>query len=212
MAFHRITPAELGREDVYRHFMEDAPCTYNFTAETDVTHLRTAAKARGAKFFPALLHCITASVNAFREFRMSFDAEGQLGYYDSVDPCYTVFHENAKRFSDVWTKFDGDFDVFYARYREDMRQYGGADMKPSKPYEGENLFNVSCIPWASFTGFDLNLQKGYRWLPPIFTVGKYFEREGKLVLPLAVRVHHAVCDGYHVAMFLQDLQRRMDTF
>ena len=79
MAFHRITPAELGREDVYRHFMEDAPCTYNFTAETDVTHLRAAAKARGAKFFPALLHCITASVNAFREFRMSFDAEGQLG-------------------------------------------------------------------------------------------------------------------------------------
>ena len=58
----------------------------------------------------------------------------------------------------------------------------------------------------------MNLQKGYRWLPPIFTVGKYFEREGKLVLPLAVRVHHAVCDGYHVAMFLQDLQRRMDTF
>ncbi len=37
-------------------------------------------------------------------------------------------------------------------------------------------------------------------------------KEGKLVLPLAVRVHHAVCDGYHVAMFLQDLQRRMDTF
>lgn len=212
MAFHRIAPAELGREDVYRYFMEDAPCAYNFTTETDVTKLRAAARARGVKFFPALLHCIAASVNAFREFRMNFDGEGNLGYYDSVDPCYTVFHENAKRFSDVWTRYDEDFAVFYARYCEDMRAYGGAEMKPSKPYEGENLFNVSAIPWTSFTAFELNLQKGYRWLPPVFTVGKFFERDEKLVMPLAVRVHHAVCDGYHVSMFMQDLQRRMDAF
>lgn len=41
---------------------------------------------------------------------------------------------------------------------------------------GKNLFNVSCIPWSSFTGFNLNLQNGYDYFLPIFTIGKYFFR------------------------------------
>lgn len=41
-----------------------------------------------------------------------------------------------------------------------------------------------------------------RW---IFTVGKYFEQDSKKLLPLATQVHHAVCDGYHVSMFVEQL-------
>ena len=52
MAFHRITPAELGREDIYRYFMEEAPCTYSMCVDIDVTELRAAAKARGTHFLP----------------------------------------------------------------------------------------------------------------------------------------------------------------
>ena len=76
--------------------------------------------------------------------------------------------------------------------------------------KGENLFNVSCIPWASFTGFSLELPESTRFFSPIFTVGKYFRREGRLYLPFAAQVHHAVCDGWHVAMLVNALQARMD--
>ena len=37
------------------------------------------------------------------------------------------------------------------------------------------------LPWASFHGFNLNLQKGYNFLLPIFTMGKYHEEGGKLL-------------------------------
>ena len=47
---------------------------------------------------------------------------------------------------------------------------------------------------------------------PIFTMGKYFERDGKRMLPLAIQVHHAVCDGYHVGMFVERLQGYIDNF
>ena len=92
--------------------------------------------------------------------------------------------------------------------------YGAVRNAPelSKPPAGKNLFNVSCIPWSSFTGFNLNLQNGYDYFLPIFTIGKYFSDGGKMRLPLAVQVHHAVCDGYHLSRFINGLQTWMDAF
>ncbi len=212
MAFHPVTAEELGRADVFRHFTEEAPCSFSFCADLDVTALYDTAKRRGIKFFAAFLHCLSAEVNVRREFRMSENERGELGWYDTVDPCYTVFHEKDERFSDVWTQFDADFKVFYARYLEDAKNYGGPNMREAKPYAGENLFNVSCMPWASFTGFALNLPKSTRFFSPIFTIGKFFERGGRRLLPFSVQVHHAVCDGYHVCRFLNELQQKLDRF
>lgn len=32
------------------------------------------------------------------------------------------------------------------------------------------------------------------------------------MLPLAIQVHHAVCDGYHVGKFIEILQAGIDAF
>ena len=51
-----------------------------------------------------------------------------------------------------------------------------------------------------------------KFLLPIFTMGKFFERDGKRLLPLAIQVHHAVCDGYHLGVFVEKLQGYIDQF
>ena len=66
------------------------------------------------------------------------------------------------------------------------------------------------IPWASFTGFNLNLQRGYDYPPPIFTMGRFQEGGGRTKLPLAVQVHHAVCDGFHLSRLVDDIQALID--
>ena len=76
----------------------------------------------------------------------------------------------------------------------------------AKPGTPANTFPVSMIPWTSFDGFNLNLQKGYDYLLPIFTLGKFEEEDGICRIPLAVQVHHAVCDGFHLSRFLNELQ------
>lgn len=58
----------------------------------------------------------------------------------------------------------------------------------ARPDTPENTFPVSALPWASFEGFNLNLQKGYSYLLPIFTLGKFYCESGKTMLPLAVQV------------------------
>ena len=67
------------------------------------------------------------------------------------------------------------------------------------------------IPWASFTGFNLNLQRGYDYLPPIFTMGRFQEEGGRTNLPLAIQVHHAVCDGFHLSRLVADIQALIDS-
>ena len=79
----------------------------------------------------------------------------------------------------------------------------------AKPDVPENSFTVSMLPWTSFEGFHLNVND-YRYLLPIFTIGQYQDAGERRGIPLAVQVHHAVCDGYHVSRFLRDLQEILD--
>ena len=158
-----------------------------------------------------MLYSLSKIVNSHKEFRMDLDENGELGYYDYSNPCYTIFHSNAETFTNVWTEYSSNLEIFVTNYTIDMKKYQN-DFNTSKPVIEKNYFNVSCIPWTSFTGFNLNLQKGYDYLLPIFTIGKYFSFDDKIILPLAIQVHHSVCDGFHLSQFINELQDYLDTF
>ena len=96
--------------------------------------------------------------------------------------------------------------MFLKNYNEDISLYGGCHDMDAKPNVPENNFPVFMIPWSSFDGFNLNLQRGYGYPIPIFTMGRYYEEKGRYLMPLSVQVHHAVCDGFHLCRFLDDLQ------
>ena len=70
----------------------------------------------------------------------------------------------------------------------------------------ENSFPISMIPWNSFDGFNLNLKNGYDYYLPIFTFGKFVLEDKKCLIPLAIQVHHAVCDGFHLCRFIDRFQ------
>jgi chloramphenicol O-acetyltransferase type A len=41
---------------------------------------------------------------------------------------------------------------------------------------------------------------------PILTIGKYFQREAQVWMPLAVQVHHGLVDGIHVGMLFKQVR------
>ncbi len=190
------------RAEYFEHYFSALPCTYSITVKLDITKIKKSKR----KLYPPMLYFITKLVNDHREFRMSFDAKGQLGYFDKMLPCYTVFHKDTETFSNVWTEYNDDYDLFCQAYEDDMNTFGSVHKMMAKPNVPANNFPVSMIPWTTFEGFNLNLQKGYDYLLPIFTIGKFYEENGKYLLPLAIQVHHAVCDGFHVCRFLNELQ------
>ena len=205
--FHVIDRSTWERSIYFDYYHSRIKCKYNLNANIDITPLVRMQKERGLKFFPTMLYVIMRAVNQNKEFRMSFNEKGELGYWDWVVPSYTVFHEADKTFSDIWSEYDADFDTFYRNVTEDIRQYGNiTGVIKTRPGQPANYCPISCLPWLSFTSFAQDTYSENSLLFPLIKFGKYFEENGKVLLPVAVFVSHAVADGYHTCKLINDMQ------
>ena len=206
MNFKLLNFEKYERKEHFLHYLNNVPCTYSISTDLDITRLFTEVKKRNIHFYPVIIFAITTIVNKHSEFRMALDEQGRLGYYSFVNPAYTIFHKDNNTFSIIWTEYDSQFDKFNGNYDKDIRNYGNIKGFITKQNNEKNLINISAIPWASFTGFNLNLPQNGKYLLPIFTVGKFLESNEKILLPLSMQVHHSVCDGFHGSRFINELQ------
>lgn len=203
MAFDLIDIENWDRKEYYEHFINEVVCSYSITVNIDISNLK------GQRLYPAMIWLITKTVNEMPEFRTSLKKEG-LGIYDSMHPMYTVFNRENKNFSGIWSYYSDDYDEFLKSYEADESKYSKSTRYVPKEGTPENSFNISMTPWLEFTSVNINVYDEGKFLLPIFTMGKYFERDGKRLLPFNIQVHHAVCDGYHVGLFVEKLQNHID--
>ncbi len=189
------------RKEYFEHYLYSVPCTYSMTIKLDITNILQ----KGLKLYPTMLYLLTKAVNKYEQFRMSLNNRDELILYDDMEPCYTVFHKKTETFSNIWTEYSDNYEIFCRNYEEDIKRYGNIEKFMAKPNLPENSFTVSMIPWETFDVFNLNVPN-FKYLAPIFTIGKFIEDNERFYIPLAVQVHHAVCDGFHVCRFINTLQ------
>lgn len=205
--FHLIDREKWDRSIYFDYYYNSIKCKYNINANIDITGLIGFKESNRLKFFPVMLYVIMRAVNMNREFRMSFNANEELGYWDEVVPCYTLFHKESHTFTDIWSEYNRDFTVFYKTVLEDMERYkdvtGVIKARPGQP---GNFCPVSCLPWLSFTGFSQDTYNENSFLFPLIKFGKYFSMDNKVFLPVSVFVSHAVADGYHTCKLINDMQ------
>ena len=206
MSFNLIDLKSWKRRAYYNHYMDKVRCTYSLTVNIEVDALLKKIKPIGIKAYPVQIYLIAKAVNSFAEFRMSVNSEGQLGHWDVSHPSYALFNKASETFSSIYTPFNHDFHKFYQACDKDIENYRDAEVLFPQSGMPENLFTISSLPWINFTAFNLNVYGEGAYLPPIFTIGRYLEQNGKKHLPLSIQVHHAVCDGYHVGKFVEALQ------
>ena len=205
MALKLIDLNTWERREFYEHFINEVVCTYSAVVNIDITNLK------GQKLYPAMIWLLTKTVNDMPEFRTVLTPDGP-GIYDDMHPMYTVFNKENKNFSGIWSYFSEDYEEFLKRYNADAEEYSKSTRYAPKAGTPANAFNISMVPWLEFTAFNINVFDDGKFLLPIFTMGKFFERDGKRFLPLAIQVHHAVCDGYHMGAFVERLQEYVNRF
>lgn len=206
------TPVDLSRwarKEHFEVFQSFAQSTFNQTVLLDITALLKHIKEVGWKFYPTIIFLISKIVNSHAEFRMAMK-NNELVIWNEVHPNYTIFHNETETFSALWSHYDGNIHHFQDVYSEDVARYGNNLSYWPKEESRENIFFISAIPWVSFTSFTVNVANMQNFFAPMFTLGKYYNQEGKTLLPLAVQVHHSVCDGFHVARLINELQEMSD--
>ncbi|GAA1059896.1 CatA-like O-acetyltransferase [Agromyces bracchium] len=194
------------RRETFEYYREQVPCTYAITVEIDVTELVAALRRTGRKTYPAQIWAIATVVNRNREFRMALTDAGAPATWPVVHPAFTVFNPGRETFAVVWTPYEADFAAFHDRASAVLADAASADTMFPHGELPPDVFDVSSVPWTSFTGFSLQIDGGTRHLLPIFTIGRYVERAGRTLMPLAVQVHHASADGFHAARLVEEIR------
>ena len=193
----------------YRHFSE-YPCAVSLTDEIDVTGLRRACRTgEGTSFTAAILWCVSATVNAHEEFRLTeldspeWDAP-RPAVWDVVHPVFNVFHPETETYTAAYTLYDADFSRFAARMREDADRAArlNAAGVPTPP----NVFETSAVPWRHFTA--VGAETGVPSLAPMVVWGGFREAGSRVLMPLSIAVSHAAADGFHLARFLNECEER----
>ena len=203
--FNKIDMEKWERREHFSYYRNLIKTNYSINAEIDITELRKTQKERGLKFFPTMLYCVISGVNKNREFRMGFK-DGELGYWDYCVPSYTIFHSDDKTFSDIWSEYSEEFKLFYKNVIEDIEKYRDVKGIKAKERKLENFCPISFLPWLSFTGVSNDTYTESNMFFPVITLGKYFEREKKIYIPISVFVNHAVADGWHTCKLINEIE------
>ena len=81
----------MAKKKVFELYSKDVPCTYSMTINLDITGLKNKIEIKQLKFFPVILYGLSKFVNKYKEFRMDLNEDGELGYYDKINPIFTDF-------------------------------------------------------------------------------------------------------------------------
>jgi len=63
------------------------------------------------------------------------------------------------------------------------------------------------IPWISYTHISHTDSGKKDFATPMFDFGKYTEKDGKMMMPLSIEVHHSFVDGVHIGMLIEKIQK-----
>ena len=201
------------RKDIYRRFTQVARSSVSITHRIDVTDLVEHSHRSGTKFYINFLYLLAKVLNSREDYRMGYLWQtDQVVIYDRINPCQYVFHEDTETCTPVYTEYTPDYRAFYDASKADIEA-----AKQTKEFlfdmeHHPNWFDASYIPWVSYDSLHVELPDGYLYYQPIINWGKYEEIGGRMMMPVTVRMNHAVADGYLISKVFLLLEEEMKSF
>jgi len=200
------------RRFALEHFRAMAQPAFSVTATVDVTGLRERAARHGATPWLAYHHAALEAANGIDGMRQTMTPQGGVREFGVIHASTTVLREDGS-FGFVTLPRDPSLASFAERGKanlERVRRATGELFAGDDPGDVrvETLVHMTALPWFSFTAF--THARGTGDDRPKVAFGRFKEEGGRLLMPVAVDVHHALCDGLHVGRFFEQLQAQLD--
>ncbi|KMZ52746.1 CatA-like O-acetyltransferase [Dorea sp. D27] len=183
---------------IFRNSVEPAFCV---TFELDITNFLKEVKSRGFSFTMSLIYIVSKCANGIEEFRYRF-VDGQVVLYDRIDTAFTYLDSETELFKVVnvpMMETIESYDAVAQKTAHEQKVYFTGPL-------GNDVFQFSPFPWVSYTHISHTNSGNKENATPLFDWGKYFERDGKLLVPFSVQAHHSFVDGLHIGKLADSLQ------
>lgn len=207
MAVHRIDLATWPRRDHFQLFRSQEWPYFSLTVEVDLSTWLPATRAAGRPFYTTLVHEVMTAVNRVEALRTRIRGD-EVVLHDQVDVSFTVpWREELFNFCLV--DFTPDREAFLARSQAAIAHAQAADGLLLDDPARDGMIFISCLPWLPFTSMTHPVHSTRGDSIPRISWGRVIERDGRLLLPLNLQLHHGLADGVHVARFVEALNNQL---
>lgn len=177
------------------------------TVNMDITKLVAEIKAKKRPFFLTICYAVAGAANGVPEFRQRIVGDG-IAEYEHCKTSHTVALEDGTY---CYCTLDSDmplakFIPYAVRAQERAKHVKNTEDNPD---EVSGLIFISTLPWMSYTAIIQPVPIPADSNPRI-TWGRYFEQDGKVLIPISVLCNHALVDGLHIARFYELLGRQAE--
>ncbi|MDR0228050.1 MAG: chloramphenicol acetyltransferase [Flavobacteriaceae bacterium] len=207
-----FTPIDLetwSRKEYFTYYRDKLKSKYTISIKIEITKLHQQYKVKGYKFYPTFMYVIMRAINQNEAFRTVYH-QGKLGTWNYMNPSFTIFHEDDKTFSDLWSNYSENFTTFHTIILNDINTYRDVKGIKIRPNQPPNFIPISCVPWISFESISQDTITDNDFMHTIVRFGKFYTENNKTFIPLSIYVNHAVADGYHSSKLINDIQAIAD--
>lgn len=189
---------------VFRNYVEPMYC---ISLELDITKFLEEIKKKNYSFTYSMVYAVTKCANEIEEFRYRF-LDGEVVLYDKINTSFTYLNKETELFKVVNVEMKDNLAEYVKLADETEKNQTAYFTGPM----GVDLYQFSPMPWISYTHISHTISGKKESSTPLFDWGKYFNRDGRVILPFSVQVHHSFVDGIHVGQFTGKLQKYLDEF
>ncbi len=189
---------------VFRESVEPAFCV---TFEADITNFRRKVKAQNLSFTLAFVYAVCKCADEIEAFRYRF-LDGKVVLFGHIDTAFTYLNQDTGLFKVVNVPLRGSIQEYVetaGRIAREQKEYFTGPL-------GNDVFQCSPMPWVTYTHISHTNSGKKDNATPLFDWGKYYEKDGKIVMPVSVQAHHSFVDGIHVGQFADRLQKYLESF
>jgi chloramphenicol O-acetyltransferase type A len=204
-----IDLATWPRREHFEFFSQFDEPFFGLVAEVDCTLAREAARRRGVPFFLYYLYHAVQAANAVPEFRHRIEPEGQVYAYDRVHASATIGRPDHTFSFSFIEQQDALVDFVAGAQAEIAAIQATTGLGLSERTARPDVLHCSAIPWVQFTGLTHARSFQFPDSAPKISFGRVHAVGAAQRMPVAVNVHHALADGYHVGRFLDEFQQRL---
>jgi chloramphenicol O-acetyltransferase type B len=183
---------------IFRNSIEPAFCV---TFELDITNFLKKIKEKKFSFTMALIYAVSKCANDIEEFRYRF-VDGKVVIFERIDTAFTYLNQETELFKVVNVEMKDTLEEYVIEATKtaiNQKEYFTGPL-------GNDVFQFSPLPWISYTHISHTNSGKKDNATPLFDWGKYFEKDGKIMLPFSVQAHHSFVDGIHIGKLADLLQ------
>lgn len=204
---NKVIIDEWVRRDHFLFFSKFEEPFFGVTVNIDCTIAYEQAKLKGVSFFFYYLYRALKAANGIENFRYRI-VNKEVFLFDQNNASPTISRPNGT-FGFAYMDYYNDESTFYKMALEEkQRVESSTDLMPSG--SGENVIHFSAVPWLDFTSISHARSFSFPDSCPKISFGKITVNNGVRSMPVSIHVHHALADGYHVGLFVEEFQRLMN--